>query len=47
VNGSGYGPEALRKYFLAYQRKLPLVATDMKEKVASGLLLEAHFSENR
>jgi hypothetical protein len=44
VNGPADGPDALRKSTLSYQRKWPIVAMDMKEQAASGLLLEAHFS---
>jgi hypothetical protein len=44
VNGPGDSPETLRKPTLSYQRNLPIAAMDMMEQVASGRLLEAHFS---
>jgi hypothetical protein len=47
VIGPADGPEALREHTISFQQELPIVTMDMKEQMASGLLLEAHFSENR
>ena len=41
------GLKTLREQIIAYQRELPIITTDMNKQEASGLLLGAHFSENR